>query len=562
MSSAVRVQQVVQEPTTPTKLDSEFLARANHRLGLASAVFAAGVGALVLASLVLYGPFGWEAPGHLTHFLLSQSLLFALSLAMAFVAWRGGILSPSGTLCAGLVYQILGALVISFCAFQGDMLLQPLMVNLSWLAVWILLFPLFVPVPPGRALITSLVCATTAPIVFFAWRLGEGLALPPLPVLIDTFLPYYVCAALAVAPAWLVYDLGVTASAAREKARRLGSYRLVELLGKGGMGEVWKAEHALLKRPAAIKLVSVPEDPEASSDASRQETLDSFELEAQVTASLTSPHTVSLYDYGVTKEGTLYYAMELLDGFDLETLVERFGPLSPARAIYLLRQVCESLGEAHRAGLVHRDIKPANLMACRVGDRVDFVKVLDFGLVRRVSTLSLSAKESEVLDPDGSYLVGTPAFMAPELIRRPEDVDGRVDVYGLGCVAYWLLTGRLVFEHPTMFGMLADHLHVVPTPPSCKTEREIPAELEELIMDCLDKDPYRRPQTMSEFLWRLDRLRGLETWTDERAQLWWCARVGSEGVSPSTTAESRVVAGAITKSLHGRQVGDLQCAAQ
>jgi len=559
MSSAIRIQQVVREPATPpATLDAQFLEKANHRLALVSAVFAGGVAALILASLLLYGPLGWAAPHHLTHFVLTQTVLFALSLAMALAAWRR-VFSPTGTLRAGLAYQVTGALVISICAFQGDMLLQAVMVKLSWLAVWILLFPLFVPVPPARALVTSLACATTAPLVFFTWSLSEGVALPPLPIVVETFLPYYVCAALAVAPAWLVYDLGVSASAAREAARRLGSYRLVELLGKGGMGEVWRAEHSFLKRPAAIKLVSPSRDLEASSEASRQEALDSFELEAQVTAGLSSPHTVSLYDYGITGEGIFYYAMELLDGFDLEALVERFGPLSPARAVYLLRQACESLGEAHHAGLVHRDIKPANLMACRVGDRVDFVKVLDFGLVRRVATSSLSAKESEVLEPDGSYLVGTPAFMAPELIRNPEGVDGRADIYALGCVAYWLVTGRLVFEQPTMFGMLADHLHVTPDPPSRKTESTIPADLEELIMDCLEKDPYRRPQSMSELVWRLDRLRSLNTWTDERAQLWWCARVGSAGDRPtesdnntscSLTPDARVVAGAITKTLH------------
>ncbi|MBL4844023.1 MAG: serine/threonine protein kinase [Planctomycetes bacterium] len=559
MSNAVRVQQVVGEAATTAggTLDSQFLARAASRLALVSVVFAGGVAALILTSLFIYGPLGWEAPHHLSHFLLSQTGLFALSLAMAFVAWRG-VLSPSTTLRAGLVYQVAGALVISICAFQGDMLLQPVMVKLSWLAVWILLFPLFVPAPPSRALLTSLACATTAPLVFFTWCLSEGQALPTLPIVVETFLPYYVCAALAVAPAWLVYDLGVSASAARETARRLGSYRLVELLGKGGMGEVWRAEHALLKRPAAIKLVSPPKDLEERSDASRREALESFELEAQVTACLSSPHTVSLYDYGVTGDGTFYYAMELLDGFDLEALVERFGPVSPARAIYLLRQVCESLGEAHRAGLVHRDIKPANLMACRVGDRVDFVKVLDFGLVRRVATSSLSAKESEVLEPDGSHIVGTPAFMAPELMRKPQDVDGRADVYALGCVAYWLLTGRLVFEQPTMFAMLADHLHVAPAPPSSKTEMTIPAELEELIMDCLEKDPDRRPQTMNEFVGRLDRLPALNNWTDERAQLWWSARVGAAGTEPSRVDDSspafapepRVLAGAITRTLH------------
>ena len=521
---------------TSALLDSRFLEQSNRRLALVSAVFAGVVAALVLSAFVLYGPLGWEAPHHLTHFLAAQTVLFLLSLGMAVVAWRR-LLPARTTLKVGLAYQLLGALVLSVCAFSGDMLLQGVGVKLSWLAVWILLFPLLIPSRPLRSLVVSTLCATTAPAVFFVWSLAEGQALPRLPVLAETFLPYYVCAGLAVVPAWLVFDLGSAATTARDTVRQLGSYRLVELLGRGGMGEVWRAEHALLARPAAVKLVHLPTTGTHGTPPlqDRSEVLARFEREAQTIAALTSPHTVSLYDYGVTDDGTLYYAMELLEGIDLEELVDRFGPLSPARAIYLLRQVCESLSEAHAAGLVHRDIKPSNLMACHVGNQVDFVKVLDFGLVRRMKPAEQDPRVS-----DADYVVGTPAFMAPELAKSPTEVDSRADVYAIGCVAYWLLTGHLVFEQSTAAGIIADHVHAPPPIPSAKTRQAIPPELEELIINCLAKTPRLRPQTVDDLHERLARITVAQPWTQQRAHMWWRARlrelVPDEG--PAAEAES------------------------
>ena len=509
-------------PATSALLDSRFLEQSNRRLALVSAVFAAVAAALVLSAFVLYGPLGWEAPNHLIHFLAAQTVLFLLSLGMAVIAWRS-LLPARTTLRVGLAYQLLGALVLSVCAFSGDMLLQGVGVKLSWLAVWIILFPLLIPSRPLRSLAVSTLCATTAPAVFVVWSLAEGKALPRLPVLAETFLPYYVCAGLAVVPAWLVFDLGSAATKARDTARQLGSYRLTKLLGRGGMGEVWRAEHSLLARPAAVKLVHLPTTSQTGTPPllDRNEILTRFEREAQTIAALTSPHTVSLYDYGVTDDGTLYYAMELLDGIDLEELVERFGPLSPARAIYLLRQVCESLSEAHAVGLVHRDIKPSNLMACHVGNRVDFVKVLDFGLVRRME--EQSDKDPRV--SDGDYVLGTPAFLAPELVKSPAAVDSRADVYAIGCVAYWLLTGHLVFEQRTVVAIIADHLHAPPPSPSARARQAIPPELDELIIDCLAKTPRLRPQTVDDLHERLARIPVAQPWTQQRAHMWWRARL-------------------------------------
>lgn len=481
-------------------------------------MFACAVAALILTSLLIHGPLGWKVPPHLYHFLLAQSALFLVSGAMALVCWRK-MFSPGAIVRLGLLYQITGGVIISICAFQGEMLLQPTMVQLSWLAVWIVLFPLFVPAPPLESLAVSVVCATSAPVVFLTWVLFEGRDLPAVPILAATFVPYYVCAGLAVLPAWLVYDLGASATRAREVARELGSYRLVELLGQGGMGEVWRAEHGMLARSAAIKLVrnqrAEPSELDSVADARER-----FAREAKATAALTSPHTVSLYDYGVTADGTLYYAMELLQGVNLECLVERFGPVSPARAIYLLRQVCESLEEAHCAGLVHRDIKPANIMACQLGGRVDFVKVLDFGLVR-----SFMAPEQDALVTDADHVLGTPAFMAPELATKPDQVDGRADLYALGCLAYWLVTGRLVFEQPTVAAVIGDHIFAKPLPPQEKASQAIPGALEDLILECLAKQPQDRPGSAKEVHRRLGEIRVLVPWGQQRAHAWWRARM-------------------------------------
>ncbi len=300
------------------------------------------------------------------------------------------------------------------------------------------------------------------------------------------------------------------------EAKRLGQYRLTEQIGAGGMGEVWKAEHRLLVRPAAIKLIK-PEMVDAHDTALAQDLLSSFAREAQATASLRSTHTVELYDFGVTGERALYYVMELLDGLDCETLVKDFGPLHPARVANLLEQACDSLADAHHHGLVHRDIKPANVYVCTMGRRYDFVKILDFGLVK-----SRRRREKTGSFGNGKDLVvGTPSFMAPEAATGEIEVDGRSDIYALGCVGYWLLTGRLVFEGGSAAEIVAMHVKSSAVPPSQRTERPIPDELEGIIMRCLEKDPGRRPQS-GEQLAELLIATGLpERWTQPAARGWW-----------------------------------------
>ena len=300
------------------------------------------------------------------------------------------------------------------------------------------------------------------------------------------------------------------------EARELGSYRLRERLGAGGMGEVWRAEHRMLARPAAIKLIR-PEVLGAKDADSRQVLVQRFEREAQATALMRSAHTVELYDFGVTDEGTFYYVMELLDGLDLAELVRRTGPVPAERAVHFLRQMCDSLAEAHEAGLIHRDIKPANVYACHHGRRLDFVKVLDFGLVKH------GVRGDDVPDDLTADRLagGTPAFMSPEQALGETGVDGRSDLYAVGCVAYWLLTGTVVFEGRTAMETILMHVNREPEPPSRRTALPIPRDLEAIVLACLAKSADARPQTADELTARLDSVRLNSEWTAVRAREWW-----------------------------------------
>jgi eukaryotic-like serine/threonine-protein kinase len=291
----------------------------------------------------------------------------------------------------------------------------------------------------------------------------------------------------------------------------VGSYRLVTRLGSGGMGEVWLAKHRLLARPAAVKLIRH----DVQRGAEHEELVRRFQREAQVTAGLRSPHTVQLYDFGVNDSGSFYYVMELLEGLDLHEIVTRFGPQPAERVIMLLRQACRSLAEAHEHGLVHRDIKPANLFVTGLGLEYDYLKVLDFGIVKDRPEL-----ESTLLTAQG-ILQGTPAFMAPELVSGESRIDGRTDLYSIGCVAYWALTGQLLFQANTPAKMLLHHVNTAPLPPSQVSELPIPPELEAIIMMCLEKDPAKRPSSALVLDSRLAHIRIKEPWTQVQAQAWW-----------------------------------------
>jgi tetratricopeptide (TPR) repeat protein len=296
-------------------------------------------------------------------------------------------------------------------------------------------------------------------------------------------------------------------------ARSLGNYDLVHKIGGGGMGEIWAARHRLLARPAAVKLIR---SDRVGGDADRaREARARFEREARATAALTSPHTVELYDYGVADDGAFYYVMELLDGVDLEMLVTEHGPMPPARVVHVLREACEALADAHEAGLVHRDIKPANIVLCRRGPRRDFVSVVDFGLVGL-----RDEEQADKLTREGT-VGGTPAYLSPEAALG-EEIDGRADLYALGCVAFWLLTGALVFGEKTPTAMVI--AHAKEPPPKLAAQATVPAELESLIMSCLAKDPDQRPRSAAELGAALAAIEMGHPWTQTRAREWWRAR--------------------------------------
>ncbi|HUJ60266.1 MAG TPA: protein kinase [Kofleriaceae bacterium] len=319
------------------------------------------------------------------------------------------------------------------------------------------------------------------------------------------------------------------ARSAEARVRELGSYRLVERLGLGGMGEVWRAEHRLLARSAAIKLVR----PDALRDPRlAPKVRERFRREAQTLATMRARNTIALYDYGVTDDGTFFYVMELLDGIDLDKLVRQHGALPAARVIHLIAQACHSLAEAHDAGLLHRDIKPANLVVCRAADEVDLVKVLDFGIVHtmteplgdpaEVVALSPRAGASGRLTAAGA-LVGTPGYIAPEATLGATAIDGRADLYGLACVAWWLLTASEVFARDDEDAAILAHARDPVPPLRPRVAGWLPAELEAALASCLAKRPEDRPPDARAFA---RALRAIEipdehAWTDERAQVWW-----------------------------------------
>ncbi len=291
---------------------------------------------------------------------------------------------------------------------------------------------------------------------------------------------------------------------------QLGQYRLEEKIGEGGMGLVYRARHALLQRPTAIKLL--PPDRVGDAAVAR------FEREVQHTSRLTHPNTVAIYDFGRTPDGVFYYAMEYLEGIDLEELVELDGPQPEARVIHVLAQAADALAEAHEAGLVHRDIKPANILLCRRGGVADTVKVLDFGLVKDVATpndFSLTATAT---------ITGTPLYLAPEALADPDTIDARADLYALGAVAYWLLTGEQVFGGKTLVEVCSHHLHTRPMPPSKRGGVAVSAELEALVLACLEKAPDDRPASAAALRTALLACSSAGAWTRTEATAWWSQR--------------------------------------
>jgi eukaryotic-like serine/threonine-protein kinase len=338
----------------------------------------------------------------------------------------------------------------------------------------------------------------------------------PLPAVHSSFamafmLAVLLCAipvGLACLAGWVVYGLREQVA----EARRLGQYVLERKLGEGGMGMVYLAQHALLRRPTAVKLLFP--------DRVGPEAIARFEREVRLTATLSHPNTVSIFDYGRAPDGAFYYAMEYLDGVDLDRLVSQHGPQPPSRVIHILQQVCASLAEAHGRGLVHRDIKPANIVLCERGGVPDTVKVVDFGLVK-----DTAARAEDSALSRANTIMGTPLYMPPETVRGAS-VDGRADLYSLGAVGYFLLTGKPVFDAASPLEICSLHLGAEPETPSARLGTPLPADLEALVLACLRKDPAQRPGSAAE-LRRALLACAIAPWSEDSARSWWAARPGA-----------------------------------
>ena len=448
---------------------------------------------------------------------LRQDRIFSLTLVviLLFAAGLGVVqqlkLLPSiYVLNLGMIFEVLVAWFMGYAEtflplHGGDMVRGAPMV-----AVWLVFVILLVRHTPLVTLVTAMAGATMWPLAYFfnVWQHGYEL-LPWNRLAMWLFAPY-----MSACWAYLLTRRIFRLERQAQNAEDLGSYKLVCLMGEGGMGEVWRARPRLLARGAAIKIIRgslVANTSAFQVDVLRKR----FEREALAMAGLECPHTVSIFDFGVSRQGTFYYVMELLNGISLQALVDRFGPQPAGRVVYLMKHVCKSLEEAHRKGMVHRDIKPANVFIAKVGLDFDFAKVLDFGLVK-----CMNLAETTFLT-QGGVTAGTPAYMAPEAALGAEEVDGRLDLYSLGCVAYFMLTGHLVFEEPNSTATALAHVQKEPVPPSHRTEILVPASLERVLLRCLAKSPGDRPDRAAELIEMLEACGDVEPWAGRQAEAWW-----------------------------------------
>src|SRR5262245_3189302 len=453
--------------------------------------------------------------------VIQDGIALALCGSLALVA-SFSTLGDRWVLRVALAIEVLLAMLISIADPWAVFLRSGQLPGLTWVVPIMILFPLLVPVRPRLTLLVSSLCAASMPagLVVLA---SAGLVTLRASDLVSAILAGVVSVGIASVAARAVYGAGGQIAA----ARRGGSYELEELIGRGGGGEVWKGRHLLLARPAAVKLI-LPESLQGAREA-REKALERFYREAQITADLTSPHTVRLYDFGVAAE-SLYYVMELLQGSNLQHFVYRHGALDPPRVVHLLEQACHSLGEAHARGLIHRDVKPSNLFLCSCGGDLDVVKMLDFGLSRPAIEPAGAALTREGLHP------GTPGYMAPEQIFGLA-ISPATDLYALGCVAYWLLAGAPPFDAYEAGVLLHMHVHSEPPPLSRQARQPIPPRLEALVMSCLAKDPAARPPDADAMRDRLRTAIDGAPWSQAEARAWWRSHPEeSPGPTPAAPA--------------------------
>jgi eukaryotic-like serine/threonine-protein kinase len=431
-------------------------------------------------------------------------LLAAVLIGAAlFTLRRNKVMTARALLSLGRVFEIVVALAIAMMETSRPFATSTPLLGLSAIGPWIVFLGGVIPTQPTVRLGLALGAATMWPVAYAINSMRFGFAT-------ESWLQTSIWPAMNCGFAVVAYLVGrETYGVVREAeaARDLGSYRLISPIGEGGMGEVWRASHKMLARPAAIKLVK--SDPGRHDLFARR-----FQREANAIAGLQSPHTVYLYDFGTTPEGRLYYVMELLDGISLQTLVAKFGVQPASRVVAILRQICRSLEEAHNKKIVHRDMKPSNVMICNVAQSYDFVKVLDFGLAKPFDNPAAAQLTIQ------GMTTGTPEFMSPEVAAASSKIDPRADLYAVGCVGYFLLTGSLVFVDANPLNIALKHMKMAPIPPSRRTDQVIPADVERAIMACLEKQPGARPadaRALEKMLAACD----VRPWTEDDARDWW-----------------------------------------
>ena len=475
-------------------------------------------------------------------------LVAGLTYAALWLLLRGAPRSRGFVRALELAALFVGTAAFSTMALVLDLTASPDMVVRTAVTFTLLVYAVYVPSTARHTLLVA--ALMTVPLlgsIFLAFRSWDpALHDPPAAIwpkgepgdmaypatIASTFL-WAIAVAMAAGFSQMIYGLR---KAVRD-IRRLGQYTLGEKLGEGGMGVVYRASHAMLRRPTAVKLL-LP-------DRSSKEALARFEREVQRTAMLTHPNTITVFDYGRTTDGVFYYAMELLEGASLEEIVEVDGPQPEERVIHLLEQAAASLAEAHAAGLIHRDVKPGNVLVVDRGGISDLVKVLDFGLVKDVGVGASGEAMTEPALSVANTITGTPLYIAPEAITAPESVDARADIYALGAVGYWLLTGEQVFSARSVVEVLGHHLHSEPIAPSRRLGAPVAADLEATLLACLAKRPEDRPSSANELRERLRACASAGRWTNDRAARWWALHRhqlrsgGAEKVGVSATLDAR-----------------------
>lgn len=461
---------------------------------------------------------------------ISRSSVPLLVATVAFAAlWlllRGAPRSSRFVRALELSTLFVGTAAFSTMALVMDLTASPDMVVRTGLTYMLLVYAVYVPSTARHTLVVAgLMTVPLLGCIFIAFSSWDPAVHDPpaaiwpkgdvgdmaYPATIASAVIWGIAVAMAAGFSQAVHGLR---KAVRD-FRRLGQYTLEEKLGEGGMGVVYRASHAMLRRPTAVKLL-LP-------DRTGADALTRFEREVRRTAMLTHPNTVTVFDYGRTTEGIFYYAMELLEGASLEEIVEVDGPQPEERVIHLLEQAAASLAEAHDAGLIHRDVKPANILVVDRGGISDLVKVVDFGLVKDVGFRERGAASSETALTMPDSITGTPLYIAPEAVTDPEAVDARTDIYALGAVGYWLLTGTHVFGGRSVLEVCAHHVHAVPDRPSTRLGAPVAPDLEAVLLACLAKRPENRPASAHELRERLHACAAAGRWTNARAARWWAA---------------------------------------